>query len=50
MKKTEVFREKLIAILREYYTRTGRGDIKKRPDFEDYTIQQLQSCISILRL
>lgn len=50
MKKTEFSKEELIKVLQEYYTGIGRGEPHQRPQFEEYTLKQLNACIYILNL
>ena len=51
LKKEDICEETYLkSVLQKYYDSIGRGDQKKRPSFEDYTIKQLYACIGIHRI
>jgi hypothetical protein len=51
MKKDDDFsKEEIIKVLQEYYTNIGRGEPHQRPQFEEYTLKQLNACLRIFNI
>lgn len=51
MKKDDDFsKEEIVKVLQEYYTSIGRGEPHQRPQFEEYTLKQLNACLRIFNI